>query len=65
MVAVTTWMALVLGAVLLLASPLLMMLLRLDDIAPAILVAVAAVPLTITGAQLACSRVSGGGASCR
>ncbi len=51
-VAVTTWMALVLGAVLLLASPLLMVLLRLDDIGPAILVAVAAVPLTITGAQL-------------
>ena len=51
-VAVTTWMALVLGAVLLLASPLLMVLLRLDGIGPAILVAVAAVPLTITGAQL-------------
>jgi O-antigen/teichoic acid export membrane protein len=51
-VAVTTWMALLLGALLLLASPLLMVLLRLDDIGPAILVAVAAVPLTITGAQL-------------
>ena len=51
MVAVTTWIALALGAVLLLASPLLMVLLRLDGIGPAILVAVAAVPLTITGAQ--------------
>jgi O-antigen/teichoic acid export membrane protein len=50
-VAVTTWMALVLGALLLVASPLLMALLRLDGIGPAILVAVAAVPLTITGAQ--------------
>jgi len=50
-VTVTLWFALVLGAILLLASPLLMVLLRLDNIAPAILVAVAAVPLTITGAQ--------------
>lgn len=51
-VAVTTWMALALGGVLLLASPLVMAMLRLDGIASAILVAVAAVPLTITGAQL-------------
>ena len=39
-------------AFLLLASPLMMAVLRLDGIGPAILVAVAAVPLTITGAQL-------------
>ena len=51
-VAVTTWMALALGGLLLLASPLVTAALRLDGIGPAILVAVAAVPLTITGAQL-------------
>jgi O-antigen/teichoic acid export membrane protein len=51
-VAVTTWIALALGAALLVASPLLMVLLRLDGIGAAILVAVGAVPLTITGAQL-------------
>ena len=50
--AVTTWMAVALGGLMLLASPLIMSLLRLDGIGPAILVAVAAVPLTITGAQL-------------
>ena len=50
-VTVTLWFALALGAIVLLASPLLMVLLRLDDIGPVILVALTAVPLTITGAQ--------------
>ncbi len=49
--AVTYRIALALGALLLLASPLLVVLLRLDGLPPALLVAAAAVPLTITGGQ--------------
>ncbi|TQL69170.1 O-antigen/teichoic acid export membrane protein [Nocardioides albertanoniae] len=43
--------AIVLGAVMLVASPLVWRLLRLDSIYPALLVAVCAVPLTIMGGQ--------------
>ncbi len=49
--AVTYRIAFALGALLLLASPLLVVLLRLDGLPPALLVAAAAVPLTITGGQ--------------
>jgi O-antigen/teichoic acid export membrane protein len=41
----------VLGAVMLLASPVVMMVLRLDSLLPAVLLAIAAVPLTIQGGQ--------------
>lgn len=44
--------ALGLGLVLLAASPLIWRLLKLDSIAPAVLLAVAAVPLTVMGGQL-------------
>jgi O-antigen/teichoic acid export membrane protein len=49
--AVTYRIALVLGVALALLSPLLMVVLRLDHLSAALLVAVAAVPLTITGGQ--------------
>lgn len=48
---VTYRAALVLGAVMLLASPVVMMVLRLDSLLPAVLLAIAAVPLTIQGGQ--------------
>jgi len=48
---VTYRAALVLGAVMLLASPLVMVVLRLDSLLPAVLLAAAAVPLTIQGGQ--------------
>lgn len=48
---VTYRIALALGLALLVASPLLTVVLRLDGLLPAVLVAVAAVPLTITGGQ--------------
>jgi O-antigen/teichoic acid export membrane protein len=48
---VTFRAALVLGAVMLLASPVVMLVLRLDSLLPAVLLAVAAVPLTIQGGQ--------------
>ena len=48
---VTYRAALVLGAVLLLASPAVMVVLRLDSLLPAVLLAVTAVPLTIQGGQ--------------
>lgn len=44
-------LALMLGLAMLLASPLVWRLLRLDSLTPALLVAVAAVPLTIMGGQ--------------
>ncbi len=49
--AVTYRTAWAVGLVLVLASPLIMVLLRLDGLAPAVLVGVAAVPLSITGGQ--------------
>jgi O-antigen/teichoic acid export membrane protein len=49
--AVTYRAALALGAVMLVVSPLVWALLRLDSIVPAILLAVSAVPLTIMGGQ--------------
>ncbi|GAB3765321.1 O-antigen/teichoic acid export membrane protein [Nocardioides ginsengisegetis] len=49
--AVTYKAAFVLGGVMLLVSPAVWVLLRLDSIVPAILLAVAAVPLTIMGGQ--------------
>ena len=48
---VTYRAALVLGAVMLLASPVVMMVLRLDSLLPAVLLAITAVPLTIQGGQ--------------
>ena len=48
---VTYRAAFVLGAVMLAASPLIWVLLRLDSIVPALILAVSAVPLTITGGQ--------------
>ena len=48
---VTYRAAFVLGAVMLAASPLIWVLLRLDSIVPALMLAVSAVPLTITGGQ--------------
>jgi O-antigen/teichoic acid export membrane protein len=48
---VTYRSALVLGLLLLLASPAVWVLLRLDSIVPALLLAVAAVPLTVMGGQ--------------
>jgi O-antigen/teichoic acid export membrane protein len=49
--AVTYRAALALGALTLLASPVVWLLLRLDDPVPAVLLAVAAVPLTVMGGQ--------------
>jgi O-antigen/teichoic acid export membrane protein len=43
--------ALVLGALMVLASPVVMVVLRLDSLVPALLLAIAAVPLTIQGGQ--------------
>jgi O-antigen/teichoic acid export membrane protein len=51
MLRLTTRAALALGALLLVASPLVWHVLRLDGIVPAILVAVSAVPLTMVGGQ--------------
>lgn len=48
---VTYRAALVLGVVLLVASPAVWVLLRLDSVVPAVLLAVAAVPLTVMGGQ--------------
>jgi O-antigen/teichoic acid export membrane protein len=48
---VTYRASLALGAVMLIAAPLVWQLLRLDSIVPAILLAVAAVPLTVMGGQ--------------